>query len=438
LIREKLPLVAIALVSSVITYLAQQSGGAVQSLGGFPLKVRIYNALVSYVAYIGKMFWPSGLAAYYQYRVLPHLQILLCLLLLLVVTAAAVRWARRFPYVLFGWLWYVGTLVPVIGLVQVGSQSMADRYTYVPFIGLFIAAAWAATDLVSRFRNLTIPTAIAGGLIVCALAMVSWRQVQYWKDGITLWQRALEIDSGNQTAHQNLAYDLWRAGRLDEAATHYREALRISPNFAIAHANLGLVLSDQGQFDEAIEHYEKALQLNVPKTPFQQIHTNLGIAYAKKNQDDKALPHYEEALRFDPSYAVAHLSIGNVYARQGKTADAIKEYKEALRLQPGLAVAQQNIDNLSRMSASPEALYKSAMSLAAQGKMDEAAAQLREALKLAPDYAEAHADLGTVLGNQGKLDEAITHFREAVRLKPDYGPAKANLEKALKLVEKNK
>ena len=375
LVLEKLPLFALSVASSIITFIAQQRGGAIVQLGAFPWKYRAANALVTYFAYIGKMLWPARLAAFYPYGdSLPAWLVAGAALGLIGATIMVVREARPRPYLPVGWLWYLGTLVPVIGLVQVGSQSMADRYTYVPLIGLFIIVAWGVPDLLARWPHRRPVLSAAAVLTILVCAVSARGQVRYWENTNTLWEHALKVTHGNYVAHNNLGVALASQGRVDEAIAQYSEAVRLKPDFAEAYYDLGLGLASQGKVNEAIAQYSEALRLN-------------------------------------SNYAEAHNNLGVALAGQGKISDSIAQYSEALRLKPDDAVAHNNLGNL----------------LARQGKVDEAIAQYHEALRLKPDFAQAYYDLGLVLAGQKKVDEAIHEYREALRINPGYQQAREAL-----------
>ena len=413
---EKLPLLALAAVSSVVTFFIHyRRGGDVISLGRVPLNLRVANALVSYVAYIGKMFWPARLAVFYPYpHSVPGLWIAGALLALVAISVAVIRAGPRRPYLLVGWLWYLGTLVPVIGLIQVGDQAMADRYTYVPLIGLFIMVAWGVPDLLARWplrlSRIALPSAAV--LVILACAISARGQLQYWQDSTTLWTHALAVTTGNNIAHNNLGIVLADQGRLDEAIDHYLEALRIKPDYADAHNDLGVALADEGKLDEAIAHYSEALRI---KPDYADAHNNLGVALADQGKPDQAIAQYTDALRISPDSAKAHNNLGAALAGQGKLDEAIAQYSEALSVNPGYAEAHNNW----------------AAVLISQGKLDQAIAQCSEALRINPDYADAQNNWGVALANQGKLDEAIEHFREALRIQPDNAKARTNLSLTL-------
>jgi tetratricopeptide (TPR) repeat protein len=335
LVLEKVPFFFLAAVSGVITFVAQQSAEAVQNLELFSLEERIGNALASYLGYIGKMIWPHPLAIFYPHPgILPIWQVAGAGLLLVCGSILVVRGAMKYPYLLLGWLWYLGTLVPVIGLVQVGSQGMADRYTYVPLIGLFIMIAWGIPDILSGWRYRKATLAVSAGLLLSIFMVVTSLQIKQWHDNITLFTHTLKVTNRNAIIHYNLGVALSNQRKDPEAMVHYKEALWIEPNYVEAHNNLGVTLARQGKDEEAIGHYTEALRIN-PK--YVDAHNNLGIALAHQGKNEEALFHFVEAVRINPNYAEAHNNLGNVLSLQGKTQEAISHYTQALRIKPDLA-----------------------------------------------------------------------------------------------------
>jgi tetratricopeptide (TPR) repeat protein len=410
LVWEKSPLFVISALSSVVTFYAQSAAGAITTLHALPISARLTNAMVAYVSYMGKMFWPVHLAVLYPFprHNLPIWQALAAGLALAVLTFLAFRQARRHPYLPVGWLWYLGTLLPVIGLVQVGAQAMADRYTYVPFIGLFMVVAWGTADLAALWRAPRFLLPVGAGVVLAALMVCTWMQVSYWRDSIRLYEHTLQVTRNNPIIHNNLGADLDAEGKVDQAIGHYAEALRLDPDYPEAHNNLGLALAEQGQLDKAIAHYAEALRL---KPDYAEAHNNLGLALVKQGQLDQAIGHYTEALRLKPDYANAHNNLGFALAAQGQLDQAIAQYTEALRLDPDYANAHNNLG----------------LALAEQGQLDQAIAHYSAALRLKPDLAETHNNLGVALAKQGKLDEAITMFQKAIQIKPDFSGAYSNL-----------
>ena len=419
LVTEKLPLLCLSLISSlVILPLHRSSIGPADAV---PMSLLLSNAFVSYARYIGKMIWPSGLAVLYQHPNLPGgtpwmtWQVAGAALLLLLISAL-VLWAARRRYGLVGWLWFLGTLVPVIGLVQVGQHAMADRYTYLPLIGLFIIVVWGAADLISygasrgAWVRRSIPCLGAAALMV--LAVCSRAQVRTWRSSETLYRHALQVSPSNPTLHNNLGVVLGAEGRLDEAIAHYHTALEIWSAYPMAHNNLAGALRQQGEIDRAIEHYREALRLD---PGYAEAHNNLGVTRESRGELEEAVRHYRDALRLDPDLADAHINLGNVLASQGQLDAALESYRQALRVNPYLA----------------ETHYNLGVALGLQGRTEEAVLRYGEALRLEPDFADAHFNLANALVARGRLEEAIGHYREALRLKPDAPGAHYNLGNAL-------
>jgi len=341
LILEKIPLFALSAAGSVLTLLAQQRGEAVQSLELFPLGIRMGNALVSYAKYIGKMIWPSHLAIFYPYpgRV-PILEITGAVLLLGAISFLVVLASHEHRYLLVGWLWYLGTLVPVIGVIQVGLQSMADRYTYVPLIGLFMMAVWGIYDLLKGWRHRNDVLALSAGLLFLVLAITTGVQVSYWQNSMTLFNEALRIDPNDARAHANLGEAFLTQGRYAEAISHLNAALRLNPNLAEVHNNLGVILSRQGKGDEAVYQYTEAVRL---KPNFAGAHGNLGDALMGQGKYPEAASQYNEVLWLNPKDPQAHNSLGVILERQGRYGEAIPQFNEALRLNPNFAGAHYNL-----------------------------------------------------------------------------------------------
>ena len=414
LAAEKLPFLLLSAVSCVITYRAQISGGAVVGTDVIPLGVRIANASLSPVRYAARMVWPSGLAAFYPIGRVPWWQAGGAALLLALGTVTALGQRRRRPFVPVGWFWFLGTLVPVIGLVQVGSQSLADRYTYVPLIGLFLIVAWGSAELAGRMRPRGVPVALPAASacgVLLVLAILSWRQAALWKSSAALFSHAVAVTENNWLAHANLASALALQGRTDEAVAHYEEALRINPGHARSHNNLGFILAARGRLDDAIVQYTEALR-NHPD--YALAHDNLGVALAKQGRIAEAIAHFREALRGLPDDAAAHYDLANALLQAGSLDDAIAEYSEALRLDPASAPARNNLG----------------LALARSGRTREAVAVYRDLLAASPDYVEAHYNLGAVLAGEGRLEEAIVEFSTALRLRPDLAAARRALASA--------
>lgn len=441
---EKIPFFVLAAGSSVVTFVAQRQGGAVAPLGGLPLATRLENAVVSYARYLGKFFWPTNLSVLYPHPGdWPDGQVLAAVLVLLAVTAVVLHRAARWPFALTGWFWFLGMLVPVIGLVQVGIQSMADRYTYLPQIGLVLALVWGVAEGLKRWRLPPAATATGAGLILCVCAVLARQQLAHWRDTETLFRHAVKVTRGNYLAHNNLGYFLALQGKLDEAMeeyrralesnpryeealnnlghalarkrrhaeaiTYYEAALRVRPDHVEVHNNLGNALSELGRLEEAIAHYQFVL---MRQPDHADAHNNLGIALAIKGDFPRAVHHLSEALRLKPDYAGARSNLGNALAAQGRHAEAIAEYQKAIALNPNDAQAHNNLGN----------------ALAETGNLPAAVASYRRALHLQSDNPEAHFNLGMALLRLGQVAEAKSHFLAAIRLRPDYAPAIQQLQ----------
>jgi len=338
LVIEKLPLFVLSAASCVATFLAQRAGGALASIERFPAPVRLANAIWSYDAYLGKTFWPLKLAAFYPHpgSSLPVWKVALAATFLAAMTCLAVMARRSRPYLLTGWLWYVGTLVPVIGLVQVGGQGMADRYTYLPLIGIFVIAAWTVAALGRR----AVVSAIAAA-VVLSLAALARAQTAHWRDSATLFAQVLAVTGPNATAEVGEGIGLEERGRIADAMTHYDEALRLEPGDRVAHNRVAGLLVSQGRLDEAVGHYLEVLRLH-PDDP--ETLSNLGIAFAKQRKYDEAIARFQAALDAHPEDPAAIVTnLGNALLLSGRTDEAIARYEESLRLDPGDAETLRNL-----------------------------------------------------------------------------------------------
>ena len=373
LVREKLGFFLLAAASCVVTFVAQKRGGSVVALDHVPLADRVVNALGSYFSYVAKTFWPANLAVFYP---LPQEWNLgdgaLGAGMLLVVTLAAVMVAGRARYFLAGWLWFIGALVPVIGLVQVGAQARADRYTYLPLIGLFIALVWGMNDVAARFRYGRAVATALGLAVAAACGVGTWFQVQYWRDNLTLFARAIEVTEDNALAHHNLGHALAVQGNQRAAIPHFNEALRLRPNYA-------------------------------------QAYQNRGSAYAAQGQTEAAMADFREAIRWRPDYESAYCCLASLLAQQSKLAEAESNFVAAVHFKPDYAEAHMKLGNL----------------LILEGREPEGFAHLQSAVASEPTYAEGQYYLGGALARRHEFGAAVECFRAAIRLKPAY-PAALN------------
>jgi tetratricopeptide (TPR) repeat protein len=410
LVLEKLPLFVLIIASSVITLLVQREGGAINTLAQAPLDERFSNVLVSYVMYIGKMFWPTGLAALYPIpKSIPLWQPLGAALVLITITFAVFKFSRKYPYLAVGWFWYLGTLVPVIGIIQVGSQAMADRYSYIPLIGLFIIVAWGGYDLLMRGTSKRAPIFITLALVIAGLGAATWVQVQYWSDAKSLWTRVLAVTSNNYRAH--VAYGSLLAGenRHNEAAAQFAAAIRIQPNYADAHNKLGVELAAMGRSDEAVSHYREALR---NRSDLGMAHTNLGNALVAQGQMEEALSHFERALEMDQDNPLALNSLGSALDDLGRVDEAIGLYRKALLINPNLSAAHNNL----------------AAAFAKKGQLEEAAIEMSAALEIEPNNTNYHYNYAAVVLQQGDTGLALEHLKKALAIDPSNEPARRALE----------
>ena len=385
LLLEKIPFFLLSAASSVITYVAQQRGGAVESFQSLPLSERLGNALVSYILYIGKMLWPQNLAVMYPHYGMPSLwQAGGAFLLLLGITGLVIGRARLRPYLMVGWLWYLGTLVPVIGIVQVGAQAMADRYTYLPLIGLFIMAAWGVSDLTVSWKYRKESLILLAGTVLSILMISTWFQLQHWKNSSALFENALQKTKNNAVAHSVLGIVLYKQGKVPEAVGHFQEAIRIDPAHSSSYNNLGLVLRNQGKIEEAIVYYQEAIRNNPRNT---EALNNMGSALYALGRKQEAADYYIRVIHINPDHATAHYNLGNVFGSQGKITEAIAQFREAVRVKPDDAEAQNNLG----------------YGLLLSGKPDEAIEPLRKALEIQPDSVLARRNLNEALARQKEL-----------------------------------
>lgn len=420
LVTEKLPLLALSMAASIVTYVVQQGSGAISGVERIPLLDRISNALASYFIYLVKFAWPSNLAVFYPYPNSPAWILAAAgLITIALLTWLALRQVRARPYFATGWLWYLITLLPMIGLVQAGLQARADRYMYLPMIGLSIAITWGLADWFERRKWNQSLLAAAACAVCAAWTVVTFETVDNWRDSIALFEHAVAVTEGNYVAHHNLGVALRDAGRVDDAVVEFQEAVSIRPQAADMQENLGEALIAAGRAAEAEPHLVRALEL---RPDFAKAHVDLGSALVRTGKMNEAASQYREALRLQPDFAEAHYGLGGILARQGLMREANAEFENAL---PYL------IDKVKQQPDSVDDRYNLGTVYAMMGRVDEAIAQFQETVRLRPDDAEAHFNLGTALASRGRGSEAVDQFAAAVKLRPDYVRAHLSLARTL-------
>jgi protein O-mannosyl-transferase len=444
LFLEKVPLFALVAVVSAITFMAQRGGGAVRTLTEVPFTGRLANVCMAYTAYVTDAIWPSHLAIYYP---LPDTGMtpwhVSSALLLVGATVAVLADRKRGPYLPVGWLWYLGTLVPVIGIVQIGSAARADRFTYVPLIGLCIVAVWGCDDIAKRLRVSNRTAGLIAAAVVLAYAGAAAFQMRYWRSSEAVFSHALQVTSGNAVAHNNLGVALQEGGHPDAAREHFEAALQITPDFIDAHNNLGVLLAESGETDAAANHYRAVLALD-PQAVDARI--NLGNAMLAEDRLDEAIAYYADALKYAPQDLQGHYNLGLAFQRQGQYEAAAVQFREVVALRQDHADGHVSLANALLMQGKPEealplaetavqldpghanAYYNLGLAFMLLGKVREGAGALRKTVELDPNHADAHYNLAVALAQLDDLAGAAHHFEETLRINPGNAQARQNLE----------
>jgi len=438
LLAEKIPLFILIIVSSVITFMVQRGAGAVFEIGQMSFISRISNAVVAYVSYISKMLYPGSLAVLYPFSPngLPPWKPTVAALMLICASAVIIFKLRR-RYLTAGWLWYIGTIVPVIGLVQVGSQRMADRYTYLPSLGIFIMFAWGVPELLAKWRYRKQILVVCAVFVLAGSVIFTRRQVQYWKNSDTLYQHTLAVTKNNSIINNNYGCYLFDSGRLDEAVDKFETALQINPNYLMARANIGNTFLKQGKYNEAIANFKQALLL---KEDLPNVYSNLGRAYAGLERYELAIQNYDKAIKLNPNQQNARYHLGLTLLAQKKYVEAIAQFNNVLSVKKGspdlynnLALAYFKLEDNRRAAAnwkealmlkpeSPEVLNNLAWLLATSD--DANFREPAQALK----YAEKACDL-TQYAEPEKLDTLAVAYAAV----GNFPQAIATTEKAIEL-----
>ena len=411
LIREKLPFFFLALLFCLITYISEKRVGAVNSYEALDFITRCTNAVAAYCIYLIKLFWPLDLSVFYPHPGMrPFWQIAGSLLILVLIsTLVSINWKKR-PYLLVGWLWYLGTLFPVIGIVQVGGHAYADRYTYVTLIGPFIMISWGVKEFLYRYSVNKAPYAIFLVFLTAPSVLLTSQYLKYWENSKTLFSRALEVTNNNYLAHNNLgAYLSNNEKDYQSAVREFAKALQIRPAYDDAHYNMGTALVHLGKMHEAAAHLERAIALD-PTNP--QAHNNLGMIYSDGGRYAKAVDHFQTALELDPFNPEVYNNLGLALAKSGKPKEAIASYQKALHLRPEYPGARNNL-GVAYMNA---------------GKLEEAVLQFRIGLSVESDRsADLHNNLGNTLLRMKEYRKAVSHYELAVRIRPRFPEAIHNL-----------
>jgi len=400
LLREKIPFFILSVISGIITFIVQKNVGTMAAIDKLPPFLRAGNAAVSYMKYIAKTLWPNKLAVFYPHPgdKLPVWQIVMSAAMLLAVLIIIIRVSARHKYLMVGWLWYIGTLLPMIGLIQVGAQAMADRYSYIPLIGIFIMIAWSAEELCPKTKAGKTILTMTSAVIIIAMSVCSRLQVYHWENSLTINAHAVKVTDNNFIALSGYGEALCRAGKYDEGLEYLRKSVFIRPNYDTALYNMGLSYAQQGKYDQAIKYYNKVLQI---KPDYAEAQQKIREALSEKDKTDKALQYFDEAKLLED--------------RQQKE-QAIELYKKAVELKPNFIVAHGRLG----------------LAMASVGRIDEAVEQFRIVLKDRPQDIEMHCNIGLLLARQDKAEEAAEHYRQALRIDPNCTKAKELLEAAVK------
>jgi Tfp pilus assembly protein PilF len=342
LIFEKVPFVFLAAVSCVITFLAQRAAGAIVSIDVLSFKDRLALAFLSYARYIGKLFWPQNLAAFYppDVRTVQFWQVAVCILLFTVITVLVIRFGRNHRFLPVGWFWFVGKLVPVIGLVPVGAAAYADRYTYIPYIGLFIMLAWGLPRLLFSWPYRKFALALSAPLVLMALGTAAYQQASFWKNDITLFSHAVEVTRDNALAYYNLGTAFFDVGRYQDAAESFKQAVRIKPDYTDAHYNLGLSYTGLGSNQDAVESYMKAIKI---KPELADAYNNIGMSFYNLGRVDDAIESWKQAVRVKPDFVDVYSNLGAAFYKIGRYQEAIESLKQAIKIKPDFADAHSNL-----------------------------------------------------------------------------------------------
>jgi len=412
LIVEKWPFFVLSVLASVIAYAAEKHEKVIVSLTHLPLSYRIENAVVSYVQYIGKLFWPENLCAFYPPPDHFSLGAVFTAVILLAIISVVFVWQwRRQPYLLVGWLWFLGTLIPVIGLVQLGEQAMADRYTYIPEIGLLLCVVWGVNALTKTWKQQSLVLSATATMTIIACMALTVRQIGWWRNSETLFEHAIAVTGKNAIAYLNVGIALAKNGQIDEAIINYQEALEIDPNNATAHYNLGTALVKVNRTAEAVIHFQKVLEINPDDA--EACH-DLGNALYQMGRMNEAIDCYKKVLELKPDNVPAYNNLATALCQLGRMDEAVGYFQKSLQIEPNAAV----YGNLG-------------LALSQLGRTAEAIICYKKGLAINPNDIEVQFNLGNALYEQGQIDEAILHYQKALEINPNHAGVYCNLGVAL-------
>ena len=422
LIFEKIPLLFLVVGSCIVTLSAQKLAGAIVSIETVQTTTRISNALVSYLVYLEKMMWPKEFSVFYPYPFGESYiwEGLVSGSVLTGITIIILRLIKKAPYLSVGWFWYLGTLIPTIGLVQVGQQAMADRYAYVPLIGIFIIIAWGVPDLLQNYPFRKKLLSILSGIFFSVLITLTSVQLPYWENSVKLFEHAIEVTHKKYPSfvgiYNNLGVVLNQQMKFEEAMVHFNNAVKLQPTYSETHNNLGNAFSGLNRFQEANISYKEAIRL---KPDYPEAHNNLANSLSKKREDlEEAIFHYKKAIQLKPEFYEAHFNLGVTLNKWNDSDQAIGHLQEAIRLKPNLSESYLALGNI----------------LIKKNKFKIAIDHLEVIIKTDPNNAIAHNSLGSALGGQGNFKQAIAHFNTAIKINPRYVKAHQNLGTALSIL----